>query len=242
MIKFFTYLLIASFTIASASVMAVESKKKHLAETGQQVGLRLGAWNNLGDSHPDSVITQGAELITKIGNSSFYFEGYYSIPLSSNIRGEISLGLVNRGTITINDGNINDVSNLLIYPIFFNLKFYPFRVGKSKLRPYFSAGLGFVYLRKSIQFSNDIYFAQYRETSKTKFNYTLNAGFDWLLSSSLGLELNAKYLPVNFSEPFLSVSNYDAYSVTFGFKYFYQKQKKNRKEKNIIGENNESSH
>ncbi len=231
MIRLISYLLFAFFTVASTSVSAIESKKKHLAETGQQVGFRLGAWNNLGDSHPDSLSSQGAQLRTKINNASFYFEGFYSIPFSSNLRGELSLGIVNRGTISFTDGSLNDIGNLLIYPIFVNLKFYPLSGGSSKLRPYFSAGLGIVYAKQSIQFSNDIFFAQYRESSKTKFSYTLNGGFDWLVGGSVGFELNAKYLPVNFSEPFLTVNNYDSFSITIGVKYFYKPKKEESRRK-----------
>ncbi len=63
------------------------------------------------------------------------------------------------------------------------------------------------------------------------FYYSIGGGIDMPLASSLGLELNAKYMPINFSKSLIATEKYDGLSITIGFKYLfkYNKDGKTRK-------------
>lgn len=196
----------------------------------QQVGIRLGVWANNGAKHPALIMsTDGqSQVETSIGDANFYVEGYYAYNLFSSFYGEISFGMVNRGTVKFYYANNFDLGHLLLYPILIQGKVYPLGSTHSRFQPFLGAGGGLYYGRHSIQITTD-YYAQYyglQGDSKSDFNYTLVGGFDWLLGEKTSLELQARYMPINFSDDLIFVKDYKATTITVGFKYRFNKSNK----------------
>jgi opacity protein-like surface antigen len=111
-------------------------------------------------------------------------------------------------------------------PIMLNFRFYPFLPRESRYYPYLLAGAGLFYGRRSVQFVeiNDPFYNELNEEDRYAFNYTLAAGVDWVLSHSLGLEFQVRYLPVSFSKNLALIRDYEAVAFTVGIKYLhYQK-------------------
>ncbi len=146
---------------------------------------------------------------------------------------QLSFGMVNRGSVTLYDGTLGttDVGNLMVYPILLQLKLYPLASVPTRLQPYIGAGGGVYYGRRSIQFTNNLFYQYYPDYSlnqdtQTDFNYTLSGGVDWLFSNNWAMDLNAKYMPVNFSDPLVTIRDYKALTVAVGIKYLYSPKKK----------------
>ena len=97
-------------------------------ERKHQVGIRLGGWINAGDDIPEFAVdtTSLAILETSIKCGSFYFEAYGAYAVLPSTFLELSIGIVNRGSVTIQDGQFQDIGNLVLYPILLQLKWYPF--------------------------------------------------------------------------------------------------------------------
>ncbi len=200
-----------------------------------QLGLRLGTWLNSGET-PPSLLTDsstGSIFKTSIKDASFYLEGYFAYHLLPQTFIQFSFGMVNRGSVTYYDGGLGttDVGNLMVYPILLQLKIYPLASIPSRLQPYFGAGGGFYYGKRSVQFTNNLfsyYYPEYglNQDSETDFNYTLSGGVDWLLSNTIALDLNASYMPVNFSNPLVTIRDYKAITIAVGVKYLYSPKKK----------------
>lgn len=225
MIKAFR--LLAIIVLTGSIALGAETDIKTTFRYQHQLGIRLGAWNNLGDNPPDSSTSDdgNSRFRSKVGNVDFYFEGYYAYRLIPQSLIELSVGIVNRGTISIEEAGRSDVGNLLIYPILVQFKLYPFSPLQSTIQPYLTVGGGLYYGRLSIQFTNDFYGARFSERSETDFNYALSAGVDYLLASTVGIDFNVKYYPINFSKGLLDVRNYDGMSITIGVKYLYKPKK-----------------
>jgi outer membrane protein W len=189
-----------------------------------QAGVRLGTWINLGDSPPES-LRSGDEinaLETNISDVNFYFEGYFAYNILPSTYLELSVGIVNRGSVTVQDEFGTNIGNLLLYPFLLQVKYYPFATVRSKIQPYFLAGGGLYYGRQDVQFTTDPFFDPFfRTDSETDFNYTLGGGIDWLLSDRFGLNLNAKYMPINFSEDLVLINDYGALAITVGVTYLH---------------------
>ncbi|MBD3403106.1 outer membrane beta-barrel protein [candidate division GN15 bacterium] len=194
-----------------------------------QVGVRLGVWSNSGATPPDRLIdtTNSIEVTTDINSASFFLEGFFGYRFTSWLMGEFSFGLSNRGDVVTRDTQlgINDVAALNIYPILLQAKFYAPPLLGGKLHPFVSAGGGIYYARNSIQVTDEFFFAQFREDSETDFNYVLGGGFDWPLASQVGLDFNVKYMPIEFSEELVGITDYKALTVTVGVKYLYTPKK-----------------
>lgn len=62
------------------------------------------------------------------------------------------------------------------------------------------------------------------DESGTDFYYSIGGGIDVPLANSLGLELNAKYMPINFSNSLIAIEKYDGLSITIGLKYFIRQR------------------
>ena len=84
------------------------------------------------------------------------------------------------------------------------------------------------YGRRSTQISTTRFLVT-RDESSTDFYYSVGGGIDVPLANSLGLELNAKYMPINFSKSLITIEKYDGLSITIGIKYLYNKDGKTRK-------------
>ena len=223
-------LLFFSFLIFSNPISALETKNKktHKMNRKHQIGIRLGGWINGGES-PPALLTDTFNnplMKTSIKDGSFYFEGYYAYNLLPYTFMEFSLGIVNRGSVTIYDIYGTDIGNLLIYPILLQVKLYPLLSSDSKLQPFVGFGGGLYYGRRNVQFTNNSYsFYSLNEDSKTDFNYTLSGGVDWCLNNSIAFDMQLKYMPINFSKSLVTVNDFKAVSVTVGIKYLYATKK-----------------
>lgn len=184
-----------------------------------QAGIRLGVWANNGESPTDSVgISE-----TSFKDANFYFEGYFAYRLLPQAMLEFSLGIVNRGSVTFKEAGATNVGNVLVYPVLLQLKLYPLASLKAKLQPYFLAGGGLYYGRRSLQFttSSDVYYYGLAEQSGTDFNYVLGGGIDWPIATTIGLEAGVKYMSIEFSKGLQTIRDYDAVAFTVGVKYLY---------------------
>lgn len=195
-----------------------------------QLGARMGVWANMGDIPPSLLVDQNnnATLASKITNSNFYFEAYFAYRISPLIMMEMSFGMSNRGSVTLTESGTTNIGNLILYPLLVQAKFYPFSIIHSRFQPYFTGGGGMYYGRRSTQISTTRFLVT-RDESSTDFYYSVGGGIDVPLANSLGLELNAKYMPINFSKSLITIEKYDGLSITIGIKYLYNKDGKTRK-------------
>ncbi len=187
-----------------------------------QIGVRFGAWANQGDDIPDLLVTPDIYFESKVNNTSFYFEGYYAHRILKQLLAEFSIGVANRGSVTIKELGITDFGNLMVYPILISARIYPIASADTRIQPFVSVGGGLYYGRQTVQISNYYFDATYRERSATDWDISLGGGFDWLLGSNLGLEFRSSYHPIHFAKPLLTAKEYDALTVTIGIKYFYK--------------------
>ena len=222
--KFRLVFFLIIFALLNSSVFSIEKVKSNF-NTKNQLGIRLGVWSNDGETPPQQFDINESIIRTKINDGNFYFEGYYGHRFSPLLVGEIALGIVNRGTVTINDAYQDDIGNLMVYPILAQLKLYPLSNSNTTVKPYLVAGGGMYYARQSVQFSTSYYEPFRNEKSEIDFNYVVGGGFDYAFSENIGFEVNAKYFPITFSKPLLEVNNYSAMTITIGIKYIFEKNK-----------------
>jgi len=223
-IKFLFFLIILA--LLNSSAFGIEKVKSDF-NTKNQLGIRLGAWSNDGGTPLEVILSDQTTIKTKINSGNFYFEGYYGHRFSPMLVGEIALGIVNRGTVIIND-NItlqDDIGNLMVYPFLAQLKLYPLSKSKATLKPYLVAGGGMYYARQSVQFSTSYYEPFRNEKSEIDFNYVVGGGFDYAFNENIVFEVNTKYFPINFSNSLLRISDYSAVTITIGIKYIFEKHK-----------------
>ncbi len=187
-----------------------------------QAGFRLGVWGNQGGSPPEV----DPLFETNFNDANFYFEGYFAYRLFPLAMLELSLGIVNRGSVTFIEGNTTNVGNVLVYPILLQLKFYPLSSMRPKFQPYLLAGGGLYYGRRSVQFTKlSTAYIGLKEQSGSNFSYVIGGGIDWPIGTSFGLEANVKYMPIKFSKGLQTVQDYDALAFTIGVKYLYLSKK-----------------
>ncbi len=222
--KFRLVFFLIIFAFLNSSVFSIEKVKSGF-NTKNQLGIRLGVWSNDGETPPRQFDINESIIRTKINDGNFYFEGYYGHRFSPLLVGEIALGIVNRGTVTINDAYQDDIGNLMVYPILAQLKLYPLSNSNTTVKPYLVAGGGMYYARQSVQFSTSYYEPFRNEKSEIDFNYVVGGGFDYAFSENIGFEVNAKYFPINFSNSLLRISDYSAVTITIGIKYIFEKNK-----------------
>lgn len=189
-----------------------------------QAGIRLGVWGNQGGMPPQAD-PQGT-FETNFKDANFYFEGFFAYRLFSQAMLELSVGIVNRGSVTFIEGNATNIGNVLVHPILLQLKLYPLSSLTPRLQPYLLAGGGLYYGRRSVQFtkSSDAYFGL-NEESGTNLSYVLGGGIDWPIGTSIGLEVSVKYMPIEFSKGLQTIRDYDAIAFTIGVKYLYLSKK-----------------
>lgn len=189
-----------------------------------QFGVRIGTWINTGEDPPELVRSADGFLALEadVSNVNFYFEGRFAYNVFPQAFIEFTVGIVNRGSVTMQEGIYTDISNLMLYPFLLRFKYYPINSVRSRIQPYLSAGGGLYHGRQSIQFTtDDIYFAMLNEDSETDFNYVLGGGAEYVLTNKLALDFNFTYMPINFSNPLVLIEDYSAFTVTVGITYLY---------------------
>lgn len=212
---------------AGAFAQDLDEGSKPSSGRTHQAGVRLGVWVNAGDDPPEFDVSPDgtAALETNIKDVNAYFEGRFAYNVFSKAYLELSIGIVNRGSVTVQDGPFTDIGSLVLYPFLLQFKFYPLSPA-SRLQPYVAAGGGIYHGRQDIQFTTDnIYFASLNEDNETDINYVLSGGADWYLNNYLALDLNLKYMPINFSNDLVTIRDYEAVSVTIGITYAHGKKK-----------------
>jgi opacity protein-like surface antigen len=195
-----------------------------------QAGARLGGWANRGGSPPDSFsVATDSYYLTDFGSGNFYLEGYLGYRLSRALMLELSLGIVNRGDVTLVEADSSSsIGSMQIYPILAKLRIYPLGDHTGGFYPYLMAGGGIYYGRHDIQIATgwDAYYrAEFGEDSETDFNYVLGGGIDWPVASVVALELSAQYMPVEFSGDLIGVRDYSSLTITVGAKYLFASMK-----------------
>ena len=219
-----TILITSLIVLAPLSILkAQDNRSESVFNCQHQAGIRLGVWSNRGGSPPLSDSTENGSFQSKIKEENVFFEVFYGYRILRSVIIEGSLGLVNRGSVTFTEDEIENVGNLLIYTFLIKAKLYPLSSFNTKIQPYLMGGGGVYYGRRSVQFTTDYYYNdRYGEKTATDINYCFGGGVDYPLSSVIGLELNVKYLSIDFSDPLLSINNYDALQILIGVKYLYQ--------------------
>jgi len=209
-------------TVILAFSIYAEDSNKELKYT---VGIRLGGWSNQGDLPLSRVYNPEDSndfVITDVKSGSFYLEGFFGILLKRNLELEFSLGITNRGDVTITENGLSDFGQLLIYPILIQAKLYPLAGNSSKFQPFIGGGGGLYYGRRNIQITQNYYFtlAQIEGETETDFNIVALGGFDYKLSETLALDFTTKYMPIKFSDLLVGEDDYSAITFTVGIKYF----------------------
>jgi opacity protein-like surface antigen len=185
-----------------------------------QAGIRLGAWANLGET-PIPFDTSGdSRYEADIKDASFYFEGYFAYRFNPTLMGELSVGIVSRGDISVEEGGFSYFGNLTLYPIQLRLKVYPLSQTSGKFYPYLMGGISVYHGRHDVQFTDD-YWGFFREPSQTAVSYTVGAGMDMPIASQIGLDAAVTFMPINFSETLFTIKDYDALTITVGVKYLF---------------------
>ena len=192
-----------------------------------QFGLRLGAWSNLGDLPPGTLINpnNNAILQTDLSNTNFYFEGFFGYRINEQLMLELSLGISNRGSVTLSQNNSTNVGNVIIYPVLLQMKLYLLSMTDIRIQPYVFGGGGLYYGRRSTQVSSSGYVFLDDQESEADFHYSFGGGIDWPLSRSLAADLNIKYMPIMFSKRFVAINDYKGIGITLGIKYLYSFKK-----------------
>ena len=203
------------------SIIAEEAPKEYK----YSMGLRLGGWSNQGDL-PFSLVINPEDsndfVMTDVKNGSFYIEGFFGFRVQRNIELEFSMGITNRGDVTITQDGLSDFGQLLIYPILLQAKLYPLASSSSKFQPFVGGGGGLYYGRRNIQITQNYYFtlAQFEGETETAFNIVALGGFDYKLSPTLAIDFTTKYMPITFSDLLVGEDDYSAITFTIGIKYF----------------------
>jgi len=228
------FLAFAFFLISNAISQELGLVEKF--SKSNQLGLRLGAWSNLGELPPTLLPNYGnssADLETKFSDANFYFESFFGYRLNEQLMLELSLGISNRGSVTLSQFGSTEVGSVIIYPILVQMKLYLLSMTDLRFQPYVFGGGGMYYGRRSTQISSSGYIFTNSTESKTDFHYAFGGGFDWPLSKSFAMDLNIKYMPITFSKSFVAINDYRGIGITVGFKYLYSFKKgdKDRKER-----------
>lgn len=214
-------ILICVAAISVAPHRAIASEPDTAFDIRHQAGVRIGVWANNGDTPPARVEDGfGNVLETDINSANIYLEAFGAYRLFSRGLLEVSVGFANRGDVNLQDAGREYFGNLILYPMLVQFKYY-LPQPASSFRPYVGIGGGIYYGRHSVQFTNDVYFT-FNEASGTDLNYVLSGGVDMPVSNSIALGLDAKYMPIKFGKGLIEVTDYNALTVTFGFKYLFK--------------------
>ncbi|MCP4684631.1 MAG: outer membrane beta-barrel protein [bacterium] len=200
-----------------------------------QVGIRLGAWASQGEKPADSVPTayEGLYYLTDFTSGNAYMEGFFAYRLSPHFAGALSVGIVSRGDVTLQEtGLINRTSfgSMVVYPILLKARFYPLGAAYTRFHPYVSLGGGLYYGKHDVQIvTNNIPLtADLDQSSETKLGYVVGGGFDWPVAEVIALELNAQYMPIKFSKNLVGAKDYSSLTITIGVKYLFRSKGEKR--------------
>ncbi|HOD66891.1 MAG TPA: hypothetical protein PKM94_09390, partial [candidate division Zixibacteria bacterium] len=224
------FAVLAAAAWGGARAAGEEPTTSQLFLQSHQAGVRLGPWFNLGDMPPARGETSGGEEVfkTNFHDASFLFEGFYAHRLTPALMGELSLAILNRGSVTFTAGNQTNVGNVLVYAGLLQAKVYPLAGGGASVQPYLTAGGGLYVGRRSVQFTSvpeGYYYPNIDEETAAKISYAVGGGIDWPIASQIGLEINAKYCPIPFGKPLMTIEDYDGLAVSIGIKYLYRPAK-----------------
>jgi len=214
-------LIVLSAGNASA---APESDSADLFRRQHQAGGRIGVWSNQGELPPAAgQVNDSGSFKTNIHGASAYIEGFFGYRLLPWLTAELTLGTVNRGSVSIEEQGAKDVGSLIIYPIQVQLRLNSPRLHRTGLYPFAVVGGGLLYGRRTVQFTNAGYYSSnWQEESATDFNYVVGGGVDWPVAEQIGLEFSVKYMPMNLS--LVTIEKQDALAFTVGVKYLYQRK------------------
>lgn len=220
-----SFLLIA---MSASSLLAGDDSESGFSKS-HQMGIRLGAWANKGGSPLDSVpLPDPAEYyLTDFNSANFYFEGFFGYRFNSLLMAEFSVGVVSRGDVTLSDITGDSFGTLLVYPVLAKAKVYPLGQFGGRFNPYGMIGLGVYYGKHDVQIVNsgNAFTHIFEEASQTSIDYVVGAGFDWPLASMIGLEGQAQYMPISFSNELIDVDDYSSLTITVGVKYLFSSKK-----------------
>ena len=194
-----------------------------------QVGIRLGAWANQGDTPADSVVASpGSDwlyYLTDFTDGNAYLEGFFAYRLNPYLGAELSVGIVSRGDVTLQDNLIGQTSfgSMVLYPILAKARFYPLGPAHTKFHPYVMAGGGLYYGKHDVQIIDNYagLTADLDQSSETVFSYVLGAGVDWPVAEVMALGLQAQYMPIDFSKDLVGVQDYSSFTITVGVQYLF---------------------
>ena len=192
-----------------------------------QVGFRIGAWANQGDTPADSVGTASSFLyyLTDFTGGNAYLEGFFAYRINPHLAAEFSAGIVSRGDVTLQDDLLQQTSfgSMVLYPILLKARFYPLGAAHTRFHPYMFAGGGMYYGKHDVQIIDNYVglTADLDESSETVFSYVLGAGVDWPLAEVIALDLQAQYMPIDFSKDLVGVKDYSSFTITIGVKYLF---------------------
>jgi hypothetical protein len=224
-------------TVGLIGTALADSAEKTLVDQyvkSHQFGGRIGGWANRGGSPGDSVLVAPlAYYLTDFQKTSFYGEAFLAYRLSPHFAAEISLGVVNRGEVVLRDDYLmqSEIGNLLVYPILVKAKLYPLGKAAVRFHPYVMLGGGVYYGRHDIQIvsaTGDYYYSVFEEASETTLSWVAGGGVDWPLASVVALDLQAQYMPINFSKALIDVKDYSSLTITVGVKYLFHSTGNNK--------------
>lgn len=215
-------LLLLSFAITVSAEDEKEEKDSGF-NSEYYIGGVIGAWISSGDDIPDLYTDPDDstfQVKADVNTGSAYLGLVAGKRLFPSSYIEFAFGMTNRGTIRVREGSSEDIGNLLVYHFLVLYKLYPLSISNLRLQPYIGAGGGLYYGRNSIQFTNNYYHSLgYGTESETDFNLVLNGGFEYRLSNSLHMIMDAKYMPTSFSDNLINASDYSAISIGVGLTY-----------------------
>jgi opacity protein-like surface antigen len=226
--------VLALVALLSLPALAIDQEPDKITvyQKSHQAGIRLGAWANQGDTPADSVgIGSPADpfyfyYLTDFTSGNAYLEGFFAYRISPYFAGEFSAGIVSRGDVTLQDEALQQTSfgSMVIYPLLLKARFYPLGASHTSLHPYLMAGGGLYYGKHDVQIiaNPSGLTADLDQSSETVFSYVLGGGIDWPVASVVALELNAQYMPIEFSKNLVGVKDYSSFTITVGVKYLFR--------------------
>ena len=221
---FLLVILVSMSQLVSAKDTGQSLQQKFTSS--HQTGFRLGIWSNKGESPP--AINLDSTLLSNIKDENFFFEGYYGYRLTSTLMIEGSVGLVNRGSVTFKELDVEKIGNVLLYSFLIQGKIYPLGITSLRLQPYVTGGGGLFYGKRSVQFTSNYTYYSVGEESDMDFRYTLGGGLDYPIASMLALDFSVKYMAIDFSDKLIAISDYDGLAISVGLKYLWSGKTKNK--------------
>lgn len=192
-------------------------------KVSHQVGGRLGLWAHIGEDAPKQ--DESGNFRADLADQSFYLEASAGYRLTPMLLGEFSLGVVDRGDVTIQDGPNQRIGSLLITSFLLHARLYPVPGGIGNMVPWASVGGGLYYGKRNVKFTTlgSPFYDNYDQESRTQLGYSLGAGIDWVLASTIALETQVRWMPIEFSEDLALSDDFRGVAFTVGIKYLYAK-------------------